>query len=111
MDRTDDGRPLKLRVVLDEWTRERLAIRLARWLGAPPVLEVFADLMEVHGVPAHLRSDIGPEIVATTLQIWLGRVGAGTLYREVSTVLPAIVPQPRRPSCPALYPGRDTSQP
>ena len=80
MDRTDDGRPLKLMVVLDEWTRECLAIRVARRLRAPHVLEVFADLMEVHGVPVHLRSDNGPEMVATTLRTWLGRVGAGTLY-------------------------------
>ncbi|MBK6779756.1 MAG: IS3 family transposase [Gemmatimonadetes bacterium] len=80
MDRTDDGRPLKLIVVLDEWTRECLAIRVARRLRAPHVLEVFADLMEVHGVPAHLRSDNGPEMVATILRTWLGRVEAGTLY-------------------------------
>ena len=80
MDRTDDGRPLKLMVVLDEWSRECLAIRVARRLRASDVLEVFADLMTVHGVPAYIRSDNGPEMVAWTLRRWLARVGAGTLY-------------------------------
>jgi len=80
MDRTEDGRPLKLMVVLDEWSRECLALVVARRLRATDVLQVFADLMQVHGVPAHLRSDNGPEMVATTLRGWLGRVGAGPLY-------------------------------
>ncbi len=80
MDRTDDGRPLKLMVVLDEWSRECLAIRVARRLKASDVLEVFADLMEVHGVPAYIRSDNGPEMVAWKLRRWLARLGAGTLY-------------------------------
>ncbi len=80
MDRTDDGRPLKLMVVLDEWSRECLAIHVARRIRATDVLEVFADLMQVHGVPTHIRSDNGPEMVAWTLRRWLARVGAQTLY-------------------------------
>ncbi len=80
MDRTDDGRPLELMVVLDEWSRECLAIHVARRIRATDVLEVFADLMQLHGVPTHVRSDNGPEMVAETLRGWLGRVGAGTLY-------------------------------
>lgn len=80
MDRTVDGRGLKLLVVLDEWSRECLAIRVARRLRAADALEVFADLMAVHGVPAFLRSDNGPEMVARVLRQWLGRVGTGTLY-------------------------------
>jgi transposase InsO family protein len=80
MDRTVDGRPLKVLVVLDEWSRECLAIRVARRLRARDALEVFADLMAVHGVPAFLRSDNGPEMVARVLRCWLARVGAGTLY-------------------------------
>jgi transposase InsO family protein len=80
MDRTDDGRPLKLLVVLDEWSRECLAIRVARRLRAGDVLAVFADLIQERGVPTYLRSDNGPEMVSRTLRGWLGRVGAGTLY-------------------------------
>lgn len=80
MDRTDDGRPLKLMVVLDEWSRECLAIRVARRLRASDVLDVFADFMQVRGVPAHLRSDTGPEMIEQKLRHWLTRVGAKTLY-------------------------------
>lgn len=80
MDRTDDGRPLKLMVVLDEWSRECLALRVARRIRAGDVLEVFADLMQDRGVPAYIRSDNGPEMVASVLRGWLGRVGAQTLY-------------------------------
>jgi len=79
MDRTDDGRPLKLMVVLDEWSRECLAIRVARRLRASDVLDVFADLMPVLGVPAHVRSDNGPEMIERKRRRWLGRVGARTL--------------------------------
>lgn len=80
MDRTEDGRPLKLLTVVDEYSRECLAIVVARRIRASDVLEVFADLMTVHGVPEHLRSDHGPEMVARTLRGWLARVGARTLY-------------------------------
>jgi len=80
MDRTDDGRSLKLLVVLDEWSRECLAIRVERRIRAGDVLEVFADLMQERGVPAFIRSDNGPEMVSGTLRGWLGRVGAQTLY-------------------------------
>lgn len=80
MDRTVDGRGLRPLVVLDEWSRECLAIRVGRRLRAADALEVFADRMAVHGVPAFLRSDNGPEMVARVLRRWLGRVGAGTLY-------------------------------
>jgi putative transposase len=80
MDRTDDGRPLKLMTVVDEYSRECLAIVVARRIRATDVLDVFADLMAVHGVPEHLRSDNGPEMIAQTLRRWLARVGARTLY-------------------------------
>jgi len=80
MDRTDDGRPLKLMTVVDEYSRECLAIVVARRIRATDVLDVFADLMAVHGVPEHLRSDNGPEMIAQTLRRWLERVGARTLY-------------------------------
>ncbi len=80
MDRSDDCRPLKVLVVLDEWSRECVAIHVARPIRATDVLGVFADLMPVHGAPKHIRSDDGPEMVAETLPGWLGHVGAGTLH-------------------------------
>jgi len=43
-------------------------------------LEVFADLMESHGIPEHIRSDNGPEMVARTLRTWLRRLQVHTLY-------------------------------
>ena len=78
--RTDDGRAVKLMVVLDEFTRGSLAIYVARRIRARDALEVFADLMERHGVPRYIRSDNGPEMVAKKLRRWLKRVGTETIY-------------------------------
>ena len=60
--RTHDGRALKLLTVLDEHTRECLAIVVARKIRAHDVLEVLADLFVRHGPPEYLRSDNGPEV-------------------------------------------------
>lgn len=80
LDRTEDGPPLKLLVVLDEWSRECRALLVARRVCASAVLDGFADLMQERGVPAYLRPDDGPEMVAATLRGWLGRVRAQTVY-------------------------------
>ena len=61
-DRTHDGRPLKMLTVLDEHTRECLAIVVARKIRSHDVLEVLADLFVRHGPPEYLRSDNGPEV-------------------------------------------------
>ena len=66
-DRTRDGRVLKLMVVIDEFTRRCLAIHVARRIRSKEALEVFAELMVEHGVPEHIRSDNGPEMVAADL--------------------------------------------
>ena len=79
-DRTDDGRPIKLMVVIDEYTRQCLAIHVARRIRSTAAIEVFADLMEIHGIPEHIRSDNGPEMVAKRLRRWLARLGTQTLY-------------------------------
>jgi len=81
-DRTRDGRVLKLMVVIDEFTRRCLAIHVARRIRSKEALEVFADLMVEHGVPEHIRSDNGPEMVAEDLRDWLGHMGAKTAYIE-----------------------------
>ena len=73
-DRTDDGRTLKLMVVIDEYTRQCLAIHVARRIRARDAIDVFADLMETHGIPEHIRSDNGPEMVAMQLRQWLARL-------------------------------------
>ena len=58
-DRTHDGRPLKIRTIVEEYSRECLAIVVARWLRSMNVLETLAELFVIHGVPAHIRSDNG----------------------------------------------------
>jgi putative transposase len=79
---THDGRMLTMLTLIDEYTRECLAIRVARRLGRYEVIEALADVMLLKGVPDHLRSDNGPECVAKDLRDWLARVGAGTLNIE-----------------------------
>ena len=73
--RTHDGRPLKLLTVLDEYTRECMAIEVRRSMKAHHVLEALADLFATHGAPKHLRSDNGPEFTAKLVRSWLARVG------------------------------------
>jgi putative transposase len=81
-DRTHDGRKIRLLTVIDEHSRECLAIQTARRLRAQDVLEIMADLFELHGPPAFIRSDNGPEFIATALREWLARVGVRTLFIE-----------------------------
>jgi len=79
---THDGRALRILVVIDEYTRECLVLRVARRLGSLQVIETLADVMLVRGVPEHIRSDNGPEFIAEELRKWLGKVGTRTLYIE-----------------------------
>ncbi|MFZ0816322.1 MAG: IS3 family transposase [Candidatus Sulfotelmatobacter sp.] len=79
---THDGRALRILVVIDEYTRECLALRVARRLGSLQVIETLADVMLVRGIPEHIRSDNGPEFIAEELRKWLGKVGTRTLYIE-----------------------------
>ena len=81
-DRTRDGKRLRMLTVIDEFTRECLAIKVARRLNSKDVLEVLADLMVMRGVPDHIRSDNGSEFRAKAVREWLGRIGAKTLYIE-----------------------------
>jgi putative transposase len=79
-DRTTGGRSLKWLSVVDEYTRECLALVAARSITAEDVLDVLAELFVVRGVPGHIRSDNGPEFIASAVRRWLERTGAGTLY-------------------------------
>jgi putative transposase len=81
-DRSQDGRAFRMLCVIDEFTRESLAIRVARKLKATDVIDVLADLFILRGIPAHIRSDNGPEFVATALREWIAAVGAKTAYIE-----------------------------
>ena len=81
-DRTRDGRKFRILCIVDEFTREALAIRVARKLGAADVIDVLADLFIARGVPAHIRSDNGPEFVAKAVRGWIAGVGARTAFIE-----------------------------
>ena len=78
--RTRDGRPVRLLTVVDEYTRECLAIEVGRSLRSPHIIECLGNLMVEHGVPEHLRSDNGPEFTARPVRSWLQRVGVQTLF-------------------------------
>jgi putative transposase len=68
--------------LIDEFTRECLAIRVARRINSVGVIETLADVMLVHGVPEHIRSDNGAEMTAKVIRSWLGQLGTRTLYIE-----------------------------
>ena len=80
--RTHDGRVFRMLTVIDEFTRECLAIEVARRLRHDDVLACLADLFTRHGPPGHIRSDNGSEFTATAVREWLPRVGVKTLYIE-----------------------------
>lgn len=80
LDRTEDGRQLKLLVVIDEFTRECLAAEVARTFTARDVMLTLQYLFAVRGAPEHVRSDNGPEFIAKELQRWLERAAVRTLY-------------------------------
>ncbi len=81
-DRTRDGRKIRLLNVVDEFTRECLAIRVGRKLGSADVIDVLADLFIARGTPGYIRSDNGPEFVATAVKGWINGVGAKTAFIE-----------------------------
>ena len=81
-DRTDEGKAFGMLCIIDEFTREALTIRVARKLKATDVIDALADLFILRGVPAHIRSDNGPEFVAQALRDWIAAVGAKTAYIE-----------------------------
>jgi len=64
------GQQLKMLTLLDEWTRECLAIEVATSMGAAAVIAVLERAFTTYGTPAILRSDNGPEFIARALKIW-----------------------------------------
>ena len=80
MARTHDGRAFRMLTIIDEYTRECLAIDVARYLRSDDVLHRLAELFVDRGPPAHIRSDNGSEFTARAVREWLARVGVKTLY-------------------------------
>jgi len=81
-DRTHHGRKFRMLNIIDEFTRECLAIRVSRKLKAVDVIDVLSDLFILRGVPGHIRSDNGSEFVAKAVREWITAVGAKTAYIE-----------------------------
>jgi putative transposase len=75
-----DGRQLKCLTVVDEWTRECLAIDVAGSIRSRRVIDVLARLVSVHGAPRHLRSDNGPEFISAAILSWLATAGIDTAF-------------------------------
>ena len=82
MDRTQDGRPLKMLTVIDEYTRECVAIEVRRRIRATDVQEVLGELFLARGCPTHMRSDNGPECIAQSLRRWCAQLDVSPLFIE-----------------------------
>ena len=81
-ERTKDGRPVKILAVLDEFTRECLAIEVQRRMTHKEVIEALAELFIHRGTPEYIRSDNGSEFVAKPLRKWLKKADVNTAYIE-----------------------------
>jgi transposase InsO family protein len=80
--RTHNGRALRILTIIDEYTRECLALKVGRRLTSKDVIEQMADLFITRGLPEHIRSDNGPEFTAKEVRKWLQRLGVQTLIIE-----------------------------
>ena len=81
-DRTTNGRPLKILSIVDEFTRECIALEVNRRITSDDVIAVLVDLFAIRGVPEFVRCDNGPEFIASRLRTFLDRVDVGTSYIE-----------------------------
>ncbi len=79
-DQTEDGRTLKILVILDEFTRRCLALEVGRTFRSGDVIATLERLVKEHGAPEHIRSDNGSEFIAAAIRKWLEDAGVGTLY-------------------------------
>jgi putative transposase len=81
-DRTAGGGPLKWFTLVDEYTRECLALEVRRGMTAKAVGVVMAGVVRERGAPGHVRSDNGPEFIARAIRSWMSEAGLGALYIE-----------------------------
>ena len=82
MDATEDGRRLKMMPVVDEYSRQCLALEMERSITAEGVVGILERLFTERGAPAYIRSDNGPEFIAEAIKRWLAASGVKTLYIE-----------------------------
>ena len=81
-DKLADGRKIRVLTVIDEYSRECLALRTGYKLKSDDVMDVLSDLFITKGIPDHIRSDNGSEFTAKSIKTWLKRLGVKTLYIE-----------------------------
>lgn len=81
-DKTEDGKRLRFLSVVDEYTRECLALEVDRNFKAKEVAMTLKCLFEIRGVPKHIRSDNGTEFIAKVVKVFLAQAQVGTLYIE-----------------------------
>lgn len=79
-EQTHDGRKFKILNVVDEFSRECLLSLVARRIRSQDVILALADLFLQRGCPTHIRSDNGPEFIATKLRLWLGKLDVQPLF-------------------------------
>ena len=79
-DQTEDGRRLKLLPICDEFSRESIALEVARTMEAKDVIAVLEQAVAERGMPEFIRSDNGPEFIAAAVQEWIAERGFTTLY-------------------------------
>ena len=82
MTRTSDGRAFRILNIIDEYTRECLAILVKRKITSQDVIDRLFELFILKGIPEHIRSDNGPEFTAKAIRKWLNRIGVKTLFIE-----------------------------
>ena len=82
MIRTTEGRPIRILVIIDEYTRECLSLLVARRLKSQDVLYQLYELFIKRGIPEYIRSDNGPEFTAKVVREWLADIGVSTLFIE-----------------------------
>ena len=82
VDRTNDGRAFRILNIIDEFTRECLAVKVARKINSQAVIDELFKLFIFRGIPEHIRSDNGPEFTAKTVRKWLSRLVVKTLFIE-----------------------------
>ena len=82
IDRTANGRAFKILNIIDEYTRECLAMLIARKIRNQEVSDLLFYLFIFRGIPEYIRSDNGPEFTAKAVRKWLARLGVKTLFIE-----------------------------
>ena len=80
--RTAEGRAFRILNIIDEYSRECLAMLVKRHITSQDVIDQLFELIIFRGIPEHIRSDNGPEFTAKTIRNWLGQLGVKTLFIE-----------------------------